>query len=141
MNEISTTGSADAAVMDRSGDLDASERQSKSSELIYRPPMDMFEFDDRYELRFDLPGATPASIDVTIKGGLLSVEARVPWRYSESFEPMLAEYGVGDYRRRVRLGEDVDSERLTARYIDGVLELTLPKRAERRAQRIPISAE
>lgn len=116
------------------------EDQAKTSELTYRPSMDLYELNDRYELHFDLPGTTSDLIDVTVHDSVLTVEARVPDRYGDRISPVMGEYGVGDFRRRVRLGEDVDSEQLSARYADGVLMLTLPKRAEWQPRRIPISS-
>ena len=111
----------------------------KASELSYRPNLDLFEFDDRYEIQVELPGTTPNDIDVTVNNGVLGIEGRVPPRVPGSATPLLHEFGVGDYRRRLRLGEDVDSENLSATYTDGVLTLHLPKRAGRQARRVPIS--
>ena len=113
----------------------------KTADVTYRPEMDIFDLGDRYELRVDLPGAWREHLDVTMHEGVLTIEASVPGRVPEGVRPIHAEYGVGDYRRRVRLGEDIDPERLEANYSLGVLTLTLHKRAELGPKRIEISAD
>jgi HSP20 family protein len=114
-------------------------RQEKRGEVTYRPPMDLLEFEDKYEIHLDIPGSTTESISVTVDESVLTVEAGVPARHAEGAQDLLREYGVGDYRRRIRLGEDVEAGSLSARYVSGVLSLTLPKRPERQARRVPIS--
>jgi len=116
------------------------ESHSKTSDVTYRPPLDLYDLGDRYEIQFDIPGSTAETIDLTINDQVLTIEARVEARYPGNITPLLGEYGVGDFRRQVRLGEDIDSESLTAAYTDGVLTLTLPKRAESRPRRIEVRA-
>lgn len=111
----------------------------KTSENVYRPRMDVLEFADRYEISVDLPGSASDAISATIDDGVLTVEAGVPDRYEGAGQPLAREFGVGDFRRRVRLGEDVDRDNVQGAYTNGVLTLTLPKRAEAGARSIPIN--
>jgi len=112
--------------------------QNKMSAAVYRPALDLYDFDDRYEVRVDLPGTTADQIDVTLNESVLTIEARVPHRYEDGITPLHGEYGVGDFRRQIRLGEDVDADKLGASYELGVLTLDLPKLAERRPRRIEV---
>lgn len=116
------------------------ESHGKTSDMTYRPPLDLYDLGDRYEIQFDVPGTTAEAIDVTVNDHVLTIEARVEARYPGNITPLLGEYGVGDFRRQVRLGEDIDSESLTAAYTDGVLTLSLPKRAERQPRRVEVRA-
>jgi HSP20 family molecular chaperone IbpA len=50
----------------------------------------------------------------------------------------LAEYGVGDWRRSLRLAPTIDREGIAARCTDGVLEVRLPKRREAQRRRIEV---
>jgi HSP20 family protein len=113
---------------------------TKTSDRVYRPPLDIFDFGDRYEIHVDLPGTTRDQIDVTINENVLTLEARVPDRYGGDIMPIRGEYGVGDYRRQIRLGEDIDADGLSAAYADGVLTLSLPRLAERQPRRIEVAA-
>ncbi len=117
---------------------------AKHAEVTYRPGADFIEFSDRYEMVFDLPGATADSVSLTIDEGVLTLEASVR-RDGDERGPsgdntwIAREFGVGDFRRRVRIGEDIDDERMTASLTEGVLTVTLPKRAARQARRIEIN--
>ncbi len=48
-------------------------------------------------------------------------------RQSEQTRYLLREYGVGDFYRTFRVGEQVDASRIAAEFVDGVLTLHLPK--------------
>lgn len=117
------------------------EDQMKTSQVTYRPAMDLFEGDDHFTIQVALPGAVTDDIDVVVNESVLTVEARVQDRHAEHAEAVFREYGVGDFRRQIRLGEDVDPDGLTANYADGVLTLTLPKQARRQARRITITSD
>ncbi len=112
----------------------------KRSDITYRPDMDVLDTGPSYEVRMDVPGASRDSIEVTLHEGVLTVEAGVAKRVPEGVTPLHAEYGVNDFRRHVRVGEDIDAGALSASFDAGVLTLTLPKRAEVGPRRIEISA-
>ena len=113
---------------------------AKTSDRTYRPPMDLYDLGDRFEIRVDLPGATADSIELTVDRGVLTVEAEVEPRWSADAQPLHAEYGVGRFRRQVRLSEDVDAEALSADYALGVLTVGLPKHARTRPRKIEVRA-
>jgi HSP20 family protein len=110
----------------------------KQTDVAYRPPLDLHDAGDRYELHVDLPGASPDAVDVRVHNGVLTIDARVPDRAPEDAEVLRAEFGVGDFRRQLRLGEDIDPGAVDATFADGVLTLALPKRAERQPRRIAV---
>jgi HSP20 family protein len=90
-------------------------------------PMDAVRKDDRLELRFDLPGVRPDSIDLTVDGHVLTVKAERGSESSEEGSDVLArERAHGTFTRRVRLGEALDADHVEARYDDGVLNVTVP---------------
>jgi len=127
--------------------------------VVFRPHMDLHEFEDRYELRADVPGTTAEHIEVTLDDGVLTIDARVPDRFAglrasaaaadageghragpSDVVLLASEYAIGDYRGRIRLGEDVEPDRIEGRYVDGVLTLDLPKRTGRVPRRVSITA-
>jgi len=116
------------------------EDDAKPSQVTYRPLMDLFETPEHYEIQLAMPGTSPEDIDVSLDGNVLNVEARVPGRYPKGAR-IVQEFGVGDFRRQIRLGEDIDMDQLAARYADGVLTLTLPKVSKRQAKRITITTD
>lgn len=140
-----TTGSSNMCQPIERGDdaglsMQRNGRYTKMDNAVYCPALDVYALNDRYEIHIDLPGASADQIQATIANGVLMIEAAVPGRFPEGASSVYSEYGVGDFRRQIRLGEDVDSERLTAKYDHGVLTIVVPKLAQRRFRRVPVTA-
>jgi len=104
----------------------------------FAPPVDVFERAEDFEVVVDVPGVLPGDVDVQYADGFLVVEARVAPRAVEG-RPLLAEYEVGGFHRKFRLGDGIDVEKIDAKLDAGVLRLTLPKRDAARTRRIPVS--
>ena len=103
------------------------------------PAVDIIEEKDRFVLRADVPGVDPKDIDVSMDGGVLSVSGE---RHSET---EAAEEGVkrierftGRFYRRFTLPDTSDSEHISARSGNGILEVSIPKRPEVRSRRITV---
>ena len=89
-------------------------------------------------LEADLPGATEANLFVQLEDNVLSLHARIEPPAPEGARMLHEEYRVGDYYRSFILSDEVDRERITAEYRNGVLRLVLPKADRARARRIEI---
>ncbi len=94
----------------------------------FRPNVDCFHTDDPHALTVvvELPGVDPASVRVVAGERLLAIAGErkrpnVPGRVYQQME-----IEVGPFQRQVRLAEDVDPQRATARYEHGVLTIELP---------------
>jgi HSP20 family protein len=110
----------------------------KRENPTYVPRVDMYETDAHYVIELDLPGAESDDISVDFEDQVLSVHAVVAPRAESSVRYAYREYGVGDYHREFRIGEDIDPENIAATYRHGVLKLELPKRAAARRRAIEI---
>lgn len=104
-------------------------------------PMDAFEKDDVYTLRFDLAGADPDRVDVTVERGVLTVTAHRAVEDTEGVNWLVRERPTGIHSRQVRLGDRLDTERVEANYDAGVLTVTIPVRPEARPHKVAISTE
>lgn len=103
-------------------------------------PMDAFEKDGIYTLRFDLPGVDPEKVDLTVEKGMLTVTAERIFEDTVGVNWLLRERPTGIHSRQVRLGDRVDTSEVHAAYENGVLEVTLPMRAEAKPRKIEITA-
>jgi HSP20 family protein len=111
-----------------------------------RPPtpiqfrMDVTENDKAYQVRAELPGVNKEEISVTINGNEVSVSAEVKQEKNvKNGETVLhAERYYGKIQRAFALGQEVDEATAQARYNDGVLELTLPKKSVAAAKRLTV---
>jgi HSP20 family protein len=81
---------------------------------------------DQFIVSIDVPGTDPNDIDVTVERNVVEITAhRRPIR-QEGDEVIVDERPQGDFRRQLFLGENLDSENLSAASDRGVLTLTIP---------------
>ncbi|GAY08086.1 18 kDa antigen 1 [Pseudonocardia sp. N23] len=100
--------------------------------------MDVQRLDDHLIATFDLPGVDPGSIDVTVEGNSLTVRAERSAPHEDG-EWLCRERPRGGYSRRLMLGRDLDGERLTAAYHDGVLSITIPVAERAKPRRVAVT--
>lgn len=110
---------------------------------VFQPAIDLVEQDQEFVVQADMPGLDPGDIDITCERGMLSIHGRISdaeleRRQRARSRAWMLEYGVGDYRREIRLGDAVDTERIQADYSDGVLTIHLPKVAAAAPRRVTI---
>lgn len=144
-----TTNNGNTQAIDKTGpaQVEVRERQPTSTSPlmqqnrpVFTPTIDVRDLGEGkgWQVIADIPGADPQSIDVRCEDDVLTLYAHVPARWPTEATPRHAEYNIGDYRRTMRIGEDVDVERISAEYTSGVLTLTLPRVARAQARRILI---
>ena len=102
--------------------------------------MDVSENDKEYQVLADLPGVKKEDISITISGNQVAVSAEVKHEKDvEKGETMLrGERYYGKIQRSFALGQEVDQATSQAKYNDGVLELTLPKKTVAAAKRLQV---
>ena len=103
-------------------------------------PMDAFEKDGLYTLRFDLPGVDPDDVDLTVEGSVLTVTAERAIEETEGATWLLRERPAGTHRREVRLGDRLDTGRVSASHDNGVLTVEIPMREEAKPHRVSINS-
>jgi HSP20 family protein len=103
--------------------------------------MDAIRRENEVELRFDLPGIDPESIDVTVERGVLTVGANRAEEYTEGEKPFIRERVMGSYTRRVRLSDAVDADKIEASYTDGVLTVHVPVAEQAKARKIEVRSD
>lgn len=94
--------------------------------------------DDRYVVRAELPGIDPdKDVKIDVQNGQLMVSAE---RREELSEKGRSEFRYGSFQRRVSLPPGAQEDAVSARYEDGILEITVPISAEKAQSRsIPIA--
>ena len=102
--------------------------------------MDVTERDNEFVLSANLPGIRKQDIKVFIEGDNLVIEAKREEEKEEKNETMYrCERYRGDYRRVFSVPESWDYENIKAKYEDGVLHLSVPKRPQQPDKEITIS--
>ena len=101
--------------------------------------LDVKEIEKAYMVHAEIPGVRKEDIDVSIDGSLVSIRAEVRREKEEKGETMLrSERYYGAMTRSFTLATEVDEKTATAKYSDGVLELTLPKKPGGTTRRLQV---
>ena len=109
-------------------------------------PANLWEDDDNVYLEAEVPGFKREEIDITLDQGVLTIHAERratseegAAREQKSGSPLISERRFMRYQRSFQLPGSVDAEQIKAHLEDGVLHLTMPKRAEVKPRRIQIT--
>ncbi|MGE0314690.1 MAG: Hsp20/alpha crystallin family protein [Lautropia sp.] len=103
--------------------------------------VDVREGKDSYTVKADLPGVKKDDIHVEIDGNqvMLRAEVRKESEQREGERVLRAERYVGQFARSFSLASEIDEDKSVAKFEDGVLELTLQKKATSAARRLSIA--
>lgn len=104
----------------------------------YRPNVDILENAQGLTVYADMPGVRPENIDINYENGALTIHGRAELRQRQGTSYLLREYGVGDYHRSFRVGEQIDPANIKADYQDGTLKLFLPKGERAKPKKISV---
>ncbi len=112
----------------------------RGGELMFQPAFDLKETAEGYHLRADLPGVKASDIDVSVTGNRLTISGRresEERREGETWHALERNYGT--FMRTVTLPEGANVDDVKASMLDGVLELTIPKRPDVQPRKVQIS--
>jgi HSP20 family protein len=125
-------------------DLDRLTQQMFGSDgTLARPsvmPMDAWRDGDTFHVEFDLPGVDVESIDLDVERNVVTVKAERPTRASDA-ELIAAERPRGVFSRQLILGDNLDTQNITASYDGGVLTLRIPVAEQAKPRKITISSD
>jgi HSP20 family protein len=105
------------------------------------PAADVVETKSGIEIRLDMPGLDAKDIHVNVDNGVLTVSAERKLAREEKDERRhRSEVAYGVVRRSFTLSTKLDASHIAAKYENGVLTLTLPKREEAKPRQIEVKA-
>ncbi len=103
------------------------------------PPMDLVETEDHFVLRADLPGLSEEDIQIEVEDNVLTVSGERKAEHEAQQEGFYrVERAFGLFRRSLTLPEGVEPDAVQAQFDKGVLEVRIPKPAERKPRRVSI---
>lgn len=113
----------------------------REMEVAPQIKMDLTENDKSYVVRAEIPGVSKENIKVTVDGNMVSISAEVKREKEEKQgeKVLCRECSQGTSYRSFTLAGNVDEEKTQAKYDNGVLELTLPKKNGNGHKEITIS--
>jgi HSP20 family protein len=95
----------------------------------HQPPVNIEEFEDRYELYLVAPGRSKSDFQLHVMGDILTVSCRKQEEsdLASGASRLHQEFRTAAFERQFLLNEKIDAENISARYEDGVLVVTLLK--------------
>ena len=112
------------------------------AEGLVMPSIDLKEDDKNVVLTAELPGMTDKDVELNVKNGVLTIKGEKKHSYEEKKDDVqIMERRYGQVQRSMRLPESVDADKISAKFTDGVLTVTMPKKPEAapEAKKISIS--
>jgi len=102
------------------------------------PNVEVSETDKDVKVVAELPGLDRNDVDVTLADGVLTLKGE---KKHETNGSLYSERWQGSFQRSIQVGPDVDPDKVTASFKNGVLMVTLAKRPEAQSQvkRIPVN--
>ena len=102
------------------------------------PPINVGSTPERVDVYLFAAGVDPKSIDVSIQQNLLTVSGTRRVTANAEVEYYRRERFDGDFRRVIALPDDADPDRVDAKYRDGVLQVTVQRRAAARPRQVEV---
>jgi len=113
-------------------------QQQQQPQTWYTPLVDIAENGEAFLFQADLPGASPADVDVSYENDVLTIAAKVQPRQPAGQRYVWREYGVGHFYRQFTLNTPIDPDGIRAQLKAGVLELWVPKAAHAKPRKIEV---
>jgi len=110
----------------------------EAEERQYVPAMDVSETDTEYRIRLEVPGMEKDDIKIEYENNVLTLSGEKKTSVEKKDEKVYRmERRYGAFTRSLRF-KDIDSDKITASYKNGVLEITAPKTEVSKPKRIDI---
>jgi HSP20 family protein len=110
------------------------------ADRVQQITLDVAEKDNAYVVTAEIPGAKKEDIQIQVDGPQVSIKAERNGAHEtkDGERVLLKERFFGRVSRSFALAQDIDETKVEARYNNGVLELTLPKKTQASARQITI---
>ncbi len=105
------------------------------------PPLDVLEDENGFVVIASLPGMSKDQIHISLLGQTMTIEGERPADNGENHRYLRRERGYGKFQRTVEFQTQVQSDKVEARYQDGVLSISVPKAESAKPKQIDVAVE
>jgi len=106
------------------------------------PSLDLAETDNELVVKAELPGMDPKDIDISLSDGMLTIKGEKKQEKEEKKSDYhFIERSYGSFTRSIQLPRQVEREKISASYKNGLLRITLPKSEEAKKKEVKIKVE
>ena len=105
----------------------------------WMPAMDLVETEDHFVLRADLPGMTEADVSIEVRDNTVRISGERKAEHEQRERGWYRlERQFGKFSRALSLPDGINADAIEAKFVNGVLEVWIPKPEERKPRRIEI---
>ena len=106
---------------------------------LWNPAVDLYEKDDHFMIKAELPGVDKKDIKIDLQDRLLTLSGERTFDNEVEEENYYRrERSYGKFQRAFTLPADVDSDKIKAEFKDGVLQIEVPKPEEKKAKQVTV---
>jgi len=109
---------------------------TRDETLYIAPPVDIFETEDALSVVADLPGVSKDEVDIRVEDNILTIKGKA--HYNPPAGLLREEFNLQGYYRQFQLSDEVDQNRISAEFKNGVLTLSLPKAEKSKPRQIKV---
>ena len=113
---------------------------TREEERYLKPPVDIYEKEDRLTVIVDMPGVNQDDVDIRVDDGILTIQGKVT-HDPITDEAEYREFKLMNFFRQFELGASIDQEKISAKLSNGVMTLKLPKIEKAKPKQIKINVE
>ena len=122
-------------------DAYAPNREEGLSTAAFAPATDVYEDENHVTLKLELPGIDEKDLDIRVENNNLIIRGERKFEKEEKEENFRrVERQYGTFVRSFSLPSTVDTDNINASYDNGVLSITMPKRAEAKPKQIQVNS-
>lgn len=116
----------------------ANTAEAERRDTAMLPAVDVVEDAGGITLYADLPGVPKDKLALQVEGDTLTIEGEIALDLPEGMEASHAEIGLPRFRRQFTLSKELDTDKVSAEYRQGVLKLRIPKAEHAQPRRIEV---
>jgi HSP20 family protein len=103
------------------------------------PAVDLEDHEKDYLLKAEMPGFKKEDIEIEVQNDSIAITGKVGWKYDKKDQAYICkERACKSFYRMVELPEEIRVDDVTANLSEGVLEITLPKKAPKQKRKVAV---
>lgn len=104
------------------------------------PAIDVFEREGNIEIELEAPGIKEEDLKIKIEDGMLIISGERKFEKEDKKENYYRmERSYGSFSRSFSLPDNIERDKIAAKYENGLLKISLPKKAESQPKEIPVN--
>ena len=117
----------------------AGRMDDKTGMGMWNPAVDLYEKDDHFVIKAELPGVDKKDISIDLKDRVLTLSGERSYENEAKEENYYRrERSYGKFQRAFTLPADVDSDKINAEFKDGLLQIEVPKPEQQKPKQVTI---